>query len=174
MLFVNYSVFIAQGGVVMKSIMFILTACCLSLLAPALSYADDVRSCEPKQCGPCVCYCPMVKYVPKYHCEQKCYTEPYQVAKKCCRYVPQYYTKTYCKQVPEYYYTYETKYCKKYYTEKKCTYVAQKYIEKKCIDCPAVASPCADKGCNVRDSQDYSSRYSRGSSSCSGGSCRVN
>lgn len=152
----------------MKSMFFILTACCLSFLAPTLGSAqDDVGSCEPRQCGPCVCYCPMVKYVPKYHCEQKCYTEPYQVAKKCCRYVPQYYTKTYCKQVPEYYYTYETRYCKKYYTEKKCTYVPQKYVEKRCVACPAAESPCADRG--------YARDFRRGykGSSCSGGSCRA-
>lgn len=142
--------------------------CCLSLLFTGTGEAGQTThngqpidpGCEYRD-GPCVCYCPMVKYKPKYHCEKKCYTESYQVPKKCCRQVPQYYTKTYCRQVPEYYtkthcrqvpeyYTvYETKYRKKYYTVNHCTYEPCKYVVKKCTECPTGCSTgnCSTGGC---------------------------
>ncbi len=161
-----------------KSIFFIFSLCGVAFFMPlSAGHADRecMDDCSGQPCGPCVCYCPMVKYVPKYHCETKCHTEPYQVAKKCCRYTNQYYTKTYCRQVPEYYYTYETKYRKRYTTENKCTYVAKKYVEKKCVSCPtpAVAAPCGDtystpcmdscnSGCGHRD-YGMSGRNDRGS-----------
>lgn len=142
--------------------------CCLSLLFGGALQAENMANYKG-QCldpngsyadGPCVCYCPMVKFKPKYHCEQKCYLEAYQVPKKCCRYVPeqytktfckmvpQYYTKTFCRQVPEYYTTCETKYRKKYYTTTHCTYEPCRYTVKKCNVCPtntcepSCPSPC--------------------------------
>ncbi len=130
-----------------KSIALTVATFCFTLMMPAASEAAPMMNrggdpaCGAEPCGPCVCYCPMVKYVPVYHCEKRCYDEPYQVAKKCTRYKPEYYTKTFCRQVPECYYTYETKCRKRYVTETKCTYVPKKFIVKKCIDSPE-QSPC--------------------------------
>ncbi|MEM1282215.1 MAG: hypothetical protein AAGG81_01535 [Chlamydiota bacterium] len=141
--------------------------CCLSLLFASSGEAGQTThngqpidpGCEYKD-GPCVCYCPMVKYKPKYHCEKKCYTEAYQVPRKCCRYVPEYYTKTYCRQVPEYYtkthcrqkpeyYTeYDTKYRTKSYNVTHCTYEPCRYTVKKCGVCPqACDNGCPSGGC---------------------------
>ena len=146
--------------------------CCLSLLLASSAVAETERDGKPidPNCeyadGPCTCYCPMVKYKPRYTCEKKCYTEAYQVPRTCTRYVPQYYTKTYCRQVPEYYtkthcrqvpeqYTVcDTKYRTKYYTVTHCDYVPCKYVVKKCGVCPTDCAPscpssCDNGGCSV-------------------------
>lgn len=155
-----------------KSIALAVAAFCITMMMPTNSEAQIINNADPscpQQCGPCVCYCPMVKYVPKYHCEKKCYDEPYQVAKKCVRYVPEYYTKTFCRQVPQCYYTYETKCRKRYVTETKCTYIPQRYIVKKCIDCPAPA-PC-EPAC-VDDFGPNNGRVIS-ANNCRGGACRA-
>lgn len=115
----------------------------------------EVNPCGEYRTGPCVCYCPVTKFKPKYYCEKRCIEEPYCVQKKCtryvpqyytkqcCRYVPQYYTKTYCRQVPECYYVTENKIRKRYVTERKCRYEPYTCIEKCCVDEPV----CGQGGC---------------------------
>jgi len=140
---------------------------------------SEVNACGGEcQAGPCVCYCPVTRFKPKYYCVERCEQEPYTVKKKCtryvnqyytkkhCRYVPQYYTKTYCRKVPEYYcktycrkvpetyYTCETKYRNKVVKEKRCRYEPYTCWEKRCIDAPDGCSSCPQPR-----------------SSCPGGSC---
>lgn len=132
----------------------------------------EVNPCAEYRTGPCVCYCPVTKFRPKYYCEKRCVEEPYCVQKKCtryvpqyyekkccryvpeyytktfCRKVPQYYTQTYCRQVPECYYVTETKYRKRYVSERKCRYEPYTTIEKCCVDEPVCGSGgCASGSC---------------------------
>lgn len=132
----------------------------------------EVNPCVEYQSGPCVAYCPVTRFKPKYYCEKKCIQEPYTVKKKCCRYVPQYftkqycryvpeyYTRTFCRQVPEYYCVNETRYRTRYVTEQKCCYLPYTCVEKRCYECPpsAIASSgCPSSGCPAPGNNSYSS-----------------
>lgn len=147
---------------------------------------NEVNACGEYQCGPCICYCPVTRFKPKYYCVDRCEQEPYTVKKKCCRYVdqyytkkhcryvPQYYTKTYCRQVPEYYsqsycrkvpeyyYTCETKYRNKIVKEKKCRYEPYTCWEKRCIDAPNGCPTCPGDGKGYAQPADASSNHKNG------------
>lgn len=119
----------------------------------------NVNPCaEYKGCGPCTCWCPMVRYVPQYYCTQRCEQEPYTVQKQMCRYVPQYYETKHCKyktekyctqhcrQVPEYYTVQECKYRPKYVKEQHVRYIPCTYYKKVCTENPC--NSCAPAPCN--------------------------
>lgn len=120
--------------------------------------------CEYRS-GPCVCYCPVTTFKPRYYTVKRCVQEPYCEYKRCCRYVPkytekqcckmvpQYYTQTYCQYVPEYYSVPVEKCRTKVVCEQKCCYVPCTYMKKTCIDCPpadCVANTCGSAASDNR------------------------
>ncbi len=121
---------------------------------------------EYKGCGPCVCYCPMVKYRCENYYTCRCEYDKYNVYhKQCrmvpqhyqtthCRYVPEYYCVDRCRQVPEYYYTCEERCKPRYCYDKQCRYVPCTYYKKTCCqqqpECPqpqCCPQPSCNSGC---------------------------
>lgn len=116
-------------------------------------------NCE-YQSGPCICYCPVTTFRPRYYCTCNCVDEPYTVQRRCCRYVPQYYEKTccryvpqyytqqYCCYVPEYYCVPETRCRKKYIREQHCCYEPCTYYKRTCVPCPPTSGCPTDSNTN--------------------------
>lgn len=130
------------------------------------SAPSQSQACAPADqpgCGPCVCLTPYVRYKPVYDCVKRYESEEYQVQKRCCRQVPEYYEKTHCRYVPEYYKTQhcrykpekytvcETKYRNVYVKDTHCRYIPQTYYKKVCTN---VTGDCVDP-CNVDPCKEY-------------------
>lgn len=129
-------------------------------------------NCEYRS-GPCVCYCPVTTFKPRYYTVKRCVQEPYCEYKRCCRYVPkytekqcckmvpQYYTQTYCQYVPEYYSVPVEKCRTRVVCEQKCCYVPCTYMKKTCVDCPP--ADCVARVCGSAASEE--------GGGCPGGMC---